>query len=233
VSTASALLARLDPLVERINHYSLRERAMVFAAGVALLVMAWQSLMMDPLSRRARGAQQQLQGVQGRLEAADQAVRNAAQSPAVMAVVRNRALAERLAQLDAELATAAQGYVAPERVAALLGELIDRQQGLTLISLHNLPVQSLALGAEAPGAATSSTATPGATAPHDRGPFLHPVELVVSGDYASIVRYLKSLEQLPFRLQWERLELRVEHYPANRVRLVIGALSLSRAWMSV
>lgn len=223
MSAASALLARLDPLIERINHYSLRERGLVFAAAVAVLVMAWQSLMMDPLSRRASSAQQQLQGVQGRLEAADQAVRNAAQSPGAVAVVRNRALVERLAQLDAELASAAQGYVAPERVAELLGELINRQQGLTLISLHNLPVQSLALGADAAGADVR----------HDRGPFLHPVELVVSGDYPSIVRYLKSLEQLPFRLQWERLELRTEHYPANRVRLVIGALSLSREWMSV
>ena len=223
MTTVTTALARLDPLIERINHYSLRERAMVFAAAVAVLVMIWQGLLMDPLSRRARSAQQQLQGVQGRLEAADQAVRNAAQSPAAMAVVRNRALAERLGQLDAELATAAQGYVAPERVAALLGELINRQQGLTLISLHNLPVQSLALGADA--AATD--------AKRDHGPFLHPVEVVVSGDYPSIVRYLKSLEQLPFRLQWERLELRTEHYPANRVRLVIGALSLSREWMSV
>ena len=218
MSSVTTLRARLDPLIERINHYSLRERALVFAASVALLVMAWQSLMMDPLTRRARGAQQQLQDVQGRIEAADLAVRNAAQSPAAMAVVRNRALAGRLAQLDAELATAAQGYVAPERVAALLGELINRQRGLTLISLHNLPVQSLALGADPK---------------RDRGPFLHPVELVVSGDYPSIVRYLKSLEQLPVRLQWERLELRAEHYPANRVRLVIGALSLSREWMSV
>jgi MSHA biogenesis protein MshJ len=167
--------------------------------------------------------------VRERLEAADLAVRTAAQSPGVMAVARNRALEQRLAQLDAQLTAAARGYVAPERVASLLGELIARQQGLTLISLRNLPVQSLALRSNddvAPAASAVADA-------HDRGPFLHPLELVISGDYPSIVRYLKALEQLPFRLQWERLELRVEHYPDNRVRLVIGALSLSRQWMSV
>ena len=228
-----SLMSRLGPVAERINHLSLRERAMVFAAGVAVLGMAWQNLLMDPLTRRAHNAQQQLQGVRERLEAADLAVRTAAQSPAVMAQARNRALEGRLAQLNAELSTAAHGYVAPERVANLLGELISRQQGLTLISLRNLPVQSLSLDAEAARAGSAAGAAGTNAAAHDRGPFLHPVEVIVSGDYPSIVRYLQSLEQVPFRLHWERLELQVEHYPANRVRLVIGALSLSREWMSV
>jgi MSHA biogenesis protein MshJ len=214
------LAARLQPLAERINHLSLRERAMVFAAGVALLGMGWQTLVMDPLARRAHTAQQQLQGVRERLEAADLAARSAAESPAALAATRNRALDERLAQLDLQLASAAQGYVAPDRVANLVGELIARQQGLTLISLRNLPVQSLAL-------------RPAAGGLPDRGPFLHPVELEFTGDYPNIVRYLQALEQLPLRLHWERLELRVEHYPANHVRLVIGALSLSSDWMSV
>ena len=48
-----ALRTRLGLLLERINHLSLRERAMVFGAGVALLGMGWQMLLMDPLARRA------------------------------------------------------------------------------------------------------------------------------------------------------------------------------------
>lgn len=222
-----SLNARLGLLLERVNHLSLRERTMVFGAGVALLVMGWQLLLMDPLTRRAGAAQQQLVELRQRLQAAEIAASSAAQSPAFVAATRNRALEQRLAQLDAELAAAAHGYVAPERVAELLGELIARQRGLTLISLRNLPVESLALPA-GPNAAVSAR-----TAVRDRGPFLHPLELIISGDYPSIVAYLQALEQLPWRLHWERLELQVEHYPVNRVRLVIGALSLSREWMSV
>lgn len=222
-----SLKARLGLLLERINHLSLRERTMVFGAGVVLLGMAWQMLLMDPLAHRAGAAQQQLQELRQRLQAAEIAASSAAQSPALVAAARNRVLEQRLAQLDADLAAAAHGYVAPERVAQLLGELISRQHGLTLISLRNLPVESLALPASA-NAAVSARPTA-----HDRGPFLHPLELIISGDYPSIVAYLQALEQLPWRLHWERLELQVEHYPVNRVRLVIGALSLSREWMSV
>ena len=222
-----ALRTRLGLLLERINHLSLRERAMVFGAGVALLGMGWQMLLMDPLARRAGAAQQQLSELHQRLQAAEIAASSAAQSPALVAAARNRALEQRLAQLDADLAAAAHGYVAPERVAQLLGELISRQHGLTLISLRNLPVESLALPASGNAAVSARPAA------RDRGPFLHPLELIISGDYPSIVAYLQALEQLPWRLHWERLELQVERYPVNRVRLVIGALSLSREWMSV
>jgi MSHA biogenesis protein MshJ len=67
----------------------------------------------------------------------------------------------------------------------------------------------------------------------DAGPFLHPVELVVDGDYASLVTYLRALESLPWRIHWQQLELKTGDYPVNRVRIVIGALSLSPDWIRI
>jgi MSHA biogenesis protein MshJ len=153
-----------------------------------------------------------------------------AHDPAVEAALRNGALAARLAALDLNLSAVAQGYVAPERMTELLRSLLSEQHGLTLVSLANLPVQSLSL----PAASTPATAsTPAPIAPNDRGPFLHPVEMVVEGDYGSVVVYLKAIEALPWRIHWQRVELTAGDYPVNRVRIVIGALSLSRYWMSV
>ncbi len=57
--------------------------------------------------------------------------------------------------------------------------------------------------------------------------------MVVEGDYPSVVAYLRALESLPWRIHWQRLDLNVGSYPVNRVRIVIGALSLSRDWMKV
>ncbi|HUO95258.1 MAG TPA: hypothetical protein VMT92_03420, partial [Steroidobacteraceae bacterium] len=94
---------------------------------------------------------------------------------------------------------------------------------------HRVLLLARADGAEANPAADGAEARPAA----DRGPFLHPVEVVVEGDYLSIVNYLHALERLPWRIHWQRLELLAGDYPSNRVRIVIGALSLSRDWMSV
>jgi MSHA biogenesis protein MshJ len=57
--------------------------------------------------------------------------------------------------------------------------------------------------------------------------------MVVEGDYASVVAYLRALEGMPWRIHWKQLELTAGDYPVNRIRLVIGALSLSRDWMSI
>jgi MSHA biogenesis protein MshJ len=121
-------------------------------------------------------------------------------------------------------------FFVPEskKVADLLREMLTRQHGLTLVSLANLPVESLS---QAPSA--HDAAAPPAIAADDHGPFLHPVEMVVEGDYASVVAYLRSLEALPWRIHWQQLELTAGAYPVNRVRIVIGALSLSRDWMKV
>jgi MSHA biogenesis protein MshJ len=215
---------RLTTLAERLNALSIRERGLVFAACVTLVYMAWQTLWMGPLNARTHAVEQRLIEARRQQSAIDQVEVAAAANPQVAATVRNRALSERLVALDGELKSAAQGYVSPQRMTDLLREILAAQHGLTLVSLANLPVESLS---QAPAAAGAIPAA------NDRGPFLHPVEMVVEGDYASLVAYLRALEALPYRIHWQQLDLTAGEYPVNRVRIVIGALSLSREWITV
>ena len=233
------VLERTRPLIERLDALSLRERVIVFGAGVALLCVGWQALLMDPLGLRTRSAEQRLAEARRQLSSLDEMGAAAAENPAVGAALRNRSLAQRLAALDAELGSAAQGYVSPERMNELLRSLLREQKGLKLVSLLNRPVESLSHPPENAAAAqgdarTAESSARGAEIPaDDRGPFLHPVEIVVEGDYASVAAYLRALEGLPYRIHWRRVELTALDYPVNRVRIEIGALSLSRHWMSV
>jgi MSHA biogenesis protein MshJ len=225
VTGFAGLYDKVRPLVERLDGFSLRERALVFGAGVALLYVAWQSLLMDPLTVRAKAAELHLADARRQMTMSEQIGAAVANDPAVDAALRNGALAARLAALDSNLNSVAHGYVAPERMIELLRALLSEQRGLTLVSLANLPVESLSLPSTSKQAA--------AITPDDRGPFLHPVEMVVEGDYGSVVVYLRALEALPWRIHWQRVELTAGDYPVNRVRIVIGALSLSRYWMTV
>ena len=221
---------KVRPLVERLDGFSIRERALIFAVGVALLYVGWQSLLMDPLTVRGKAAEQHLADARQQMTMSEQIRAVVVHDPAVEAALRNGALAARLAELDSNLNSVAHGYVAPERMIELLRSLLSEQRGLTLVSLANLPVESLS----PPSASTPPSASiPAAIAPNDRGPFLHPVEMVVEGDYGSVVVYLRALEALPWRIHWQRVELVAGDYPVNRVRIVIGALSLSRYWMTV
>jgi MSHA biogenesis protein MshJ len=223
------MLARTRPLIERLDALTLRERVLIFGAGVTLVYIAWQTLLMDPLAARAKSAQQHLEEVRQQASAIDKIGTASSQDPAVAAALRNRALGERLTALDREINSTAQGYVAPQQMNELLRALLADQHGLKLISLTNLPVESLSQ----PESPNSAGKAANSIAAGDRGPFLHPVEIVVEGDYASVVAYLRAVEGLQWRIHWRKLELVAGQYPVNRVTLVIGALSLSPDWMSV
>jgi len=189
MSALTDAFGRVRPFIERLDALTLRERVIIFGAGVALVYIAWQWLLMDPLAVRARVAEQHLADARRQMTVIDQVGAASTQDPRVAAALRNRALTERLAALDKELNSVAQGYVAPEHMTEMLRELLAEQHGLKLVSLANLPVESLSQPAgskpDAPIAAD------------DRGPFLHPVEMVVEGDYGSVVAYLRALEALP------------------------------------
>jgi MSHA biogenesis protein MshJ len=225
VTGFAGMYDKVRPLVERLDGFSIRERALIFGVGVALLYVAWQSLLMDPLTVRGKAAEQHLADANRQMTMSEQIRAAVVHDPAVEAALRNGALAARLAALDSNLNSVAHGYVSPERMTELLRSLLSEQRGLTLVSLANLPVESLS-----PPSASKQAAV---IAPDDRGPFLHPVEMVVEGDYGSVVVYLRALEALPWRIHWQRVELSAGAYPVNRVRIVIGALSLSRYWMTV
>jgi MSHA biogenesis protein MshJ len=226
----SAIARTITPLAERFDALGLRERGLLFGAAVILICLAWQSWLMDPLTARGRRAQERILEVRQHLSVLAEAGATASDDPLVNAANRNRALKAKQAALDAALRGAAQGYVAPERMTELLRELLARQQGLRLVSLANLPVVSLSQTDEA----AAVNARPSQVNPaDDHGPFLHPVDIVVEGDYASVVAYLRALEGLSWRIHWQQLELSAGEYPLNRVHMVIGALSLSRDWISV
>jgi MSHA biogenesis protein MshJ len=217
--------ARIAPLAERFDALAVRERGLLFAAALTIVYFSWQYLLMDPLLARGQRALQRLDEARHHLTAIGEAGAAVGDDPLLLAASRNRALKGRLETLNGEMQAAAQGYVAPERMAGLLREMLAGQQGLTLVSLTNLPVASLS---QAPASAADAP-----TDADDRGPFLHPVEMVVEGSYSDIVGYLRTLEGLSWRVYWQRLELDAGVYPRNRVRIVIGALSLSRDWISV
>jgi MSHA biogenesis protein MshJ len=214
------LALRMKTLAERIDRLSLRERALLFAGVNVLICIAWQSLLMDPLNARAQRAALRINELGGHAEHLAPGATSIDNDPALMAVARERSLREHRAGLEQELATVSRGYVPPEQMIELLQQLLDRQNGLRLVSMRNLPVESL-----------SPNKDPGTAADH--GPFLHPVEMELEGDYASVIAYLQVLERLPWRLHWRQLDLRTEKYPLNRIRIEIGTLSLSRNWMSV
>lgn len=213
-------LAALERAAARFNRMTLRERAIVSVALLAGVLMLWTVLVFDPQAARANALRGELASLETSITAATDALAtDAAANPAVRARAQERSLSVQLAELNNELAAESSGLIAPERMVQVVHDVLTRQRGVRLISLHNKPVTSLA--------PQTNGAPPGA------GPYLHPIELVIEGGYLDVVAYLRALEKLPWRFYWKVLELETTQHPISRVRIEMSTLSLEREWIGV
>ena len=204
-----------SPLLARFDKFSLRERALVALAILAALVGVWDVLFMQPLRNQRNALTTELATYNetiGSSEEADQA------DPHRAAIMRLSELQSQSQAIDAQLSSTASGFVPAPKMVEVVHDVLSRQQGLKLISIRNLPMTSLI----PPAAEAQGTA-----------PYVHPIELVIEGDYGDVLNYLQALEALPWRFRWKTLDLTTKQYPVNRVRIELSTLSMDKTWLGV
>lgn len=206
-------------LAARVDDMSLRERAMLFGAlSLVVLFLAYVALI-DPGLRRQKSLidrlgrdQHQIAEVRGQLE---QLVRSGGAAPRHPDQVAVDALAAKIAEIDATLAARQSGLVAPERLPALLKDILARTKAVELDSLRVLPGVPVKAGTG------------------DTGLYRHGVEVTVKGSYLDLLRYLEELERRSSVILWGGVELQVEKYPEVRLRMVIQTLSRNASLLSI
>lgn len=218
-----------SPLIKKYESLSLRERALVALAILGAAIFLWDGLFMENLRRQkiSLDSELALAGAAGFVaQSADMS------DPRQVNLLRAAELQTQQQSLDASIANTASGFVSAEKMVQVLNDVLARQGRLELVSIRNLPVVSLAPPKPAdPGAETLAETT--AEMALGPPPYVHPIEIVIDGQYADIVEYLQSLEKLPYKFRWSSLELVTTGYPRNRVRIVLSTLSLDSTWLGV
>lgn len=239
--------ASLINVGSRFNAMSLRERAMIAVALLALLVLLWDQMLMDPLRKREVQLSQEVEEVKKNLDTLTASIEGRANdNPFSVAMTQKRELTQSLAAVDAQLLSESAGLIPPQRMLAALRDVLDRQQGLRLVSMRNLPVTSLLPPPVNPNTPASNTVIDkslvytGASSGKEvrppiaaSGPYIHSLEIVVEGNYLDVLRYLQTIEGLPWRFYWQVLDLKTTEYPTNRVRLRLNTLSMEKEWLGV
>jgi MSHA biogenesis protein MshJ len=217
------LRRRLAPLqkrwgrqAKRIDALSLRERAILFLAIVAVLALLFDTLVLSPLAARAklRSEQQAQQATEiGQLrEQFTTLSRNSADPAGQLRRQLEAAQAER-ARLDGDLRQAS-AINTGEGLSAVLQRLLGQQPGLVLERLTLLDDTPVVLPKVSP-VALATGAVPAASAPAAQRPMLpdmpgmswQGVELQVQGSYRDTQRYLQALERELPGLRWGEMRL--------------------------
>lgn len=207
-----ALLARIDDM-------SLRERVLLFASISLVILLVAYAALLDPVLRKQKSLidrvardQNQINEIRGQIEQIVRAGDAKGRHPEQVAV---EALERQIAELDRSLAAKQSGLIAPERLPALLKDLLGRSKGVELESLRLLPGVPVKAGAG------------------ETSLYRHGVELAVKGSYFELVQYLEELEKRSSVLLWGSVELQVDQYPDVRLRVVIHSLSRNASLLAI
>lgn len=225
---------RMKQWLARFDALNRRERIAVSIAVWLLALLAMDTLFITPAqSKSARMARaisdKQAEITRGEAELA--ALREQkAQDPDAAARARSAELEKRIAEIDAQLKSARNQIVPPEKMAGLLEQLLRRNKRLELISLRSTAAESVVRPDEG---ASPGKRVPGAEKAADDGLYRQGMELTLGGSYADMLDYVAQIEQLPWKIFWGRLEMRVEEYPRAKLILNVYTLSLDKSWLSI
>jgi MSHA biogenesis protein MshJ len=217
---AGEMKATLKRYAERIDAATLHERVGVFLAAACVLIFIAYITVLAPMQARQKQAaaqNEQRQAELRTLQAELQRLARAAElDPNAPVRKREAALRAELAQLNARLAQEHGRFTPPERMRALLSDMLERHRGLALVDLR-----------------TIAPAAIGESAPSAPGVFRHGIEITLSGRYLDFYDYLQALERLPNQIYWGRAELSVAEYPQATLKITVYTLSFDRAWLIV
>ena len=221
--TSDDLKKQFQEFANRIDAMSLRERALIFITLLVALYFLAVNVLFGPLNVEKDRLQQQVNQKRQEtqvLEMQVQALVGTGEHPDAAKRKQLEALQETLKTMDAELARATSGLVTPREMARLVEQMLLKNRGLQVMKVESIPATPLLNVIEK---AVSS------------GPMVykHGMNIEVKGGYLDILRYLKSLEALPWKVFWGKVTLKTEKYPDSRASVLIYTLSTREAWIGL
>ncbi|MFA6014010.1 MAG: type II secretion system protein GspM [Gallionellaceae bacterium] len=223
-----------ENLTAKVDAMSLRERVLMFAAALFLLVTLINSVFLDPLlakqkklSKALVQEQEKMKEVQAQLEALLQAKKENENSPLREQI---RQIQRQLKEGEVYLKSRRDKLVPPEKMGSLLEQVLGKNGRVQLVNLKTLEATPLIEASTAnPGGSAVTVKTGGL----ERQVYKHGVKITVRGSYADLLNYLYALEKLPTQMFWGSAKMSVNKHPEVELTVTLYTLSLDTIWLQV
>ncbi len=210
----------LNTLKERFNSLSDREQNICLITLLILIWGAWDSFIYQPLDNKQKNLNTELTKLQNQLLNNQQKAIDiqlaAKQDPNKSNKDKLQQLQQQISNLKQTLNSGKKKFVPAKLMVTLLQDMLQQNHGLELISLKTLPVAEVS--------ETKNIKPP---------IYRHGLILRFSGSYLTTLDYLKSLEALPWRINWEAIDYQVKQYPSAEITLQIDTLSFQPQWLDL
>lgn len=214
-------------LMHRIDALTLRERLLVLAAAVMVIGGLWEALLAGPLETREQAASLQIEAARERLEQLD----------AAMAVAAEGIGGGITDQFERARALRRQVEAGAESMRVFTSDLIDPAQMRFVLEdlIRRQGTLELLRARNLPVRPLIEPETSADATAEREDPVLyrHGMILELRGSYLDCLEYLRAVEQLPWRIHWAGLRVQAEEHPRNRITLELLTLSLDEDWIGV
>lgn len=200
----------------RFDALSLRERVLVLAAALVVLLIGFYQLWLAPLENRLQAKKQQWATEQSHATAVESEIQALLHNAPLQTQSRLDAQQRIIDTLDEQLRQAGQRYPRQDELDGWLRTLLTERPGVQCVRFHTMaPSQVYPLPLDRSAKA---------------GPRLYQsgVSLTLQGDFHSLLAYLQSVQRGPWRLQWGRWTYTVIQYP--KAELQIDVRTYAIAW---
>lgn len=220
----TSFLKTLGQIGDRIDALTLRERGIMFVTLLVLFYFLSNQFVFSALKKQQQRLENEIKMKYDQSAAIHAQTQNIIQAgtrePDKENAARLKQLREQIALVDPRLAGVSQSLVSPRDMARFVEKVLTHNPALQVIRVESLP----------PAEVEASAAGAPATA---KGVYKHGMRIEVRGRYTDIVKYLRALESMPWKVFWGQVKLETEDYPLSRVTLVIYTLSVYQSWIGI
>ena len=209
-----------DSLLERFNGLTAREKTIFFSTLLIVVWGAWDAYIYQPIKTKQEQLTNELNTINIQLSAQRQA---ATQIEALGKIDPDQANKHKLTEVKLELQKLKQQldigdkkFVPAGLMAEVLRDMLKQNTGLKLIRLETLPVTTLSESSQ-----------------QQSWVYRHGLSITLSGNYFNTLNYLKSLESLPWRFNWDSIDYQVIEYPVAKTTINVYTLSFEENWLGL
>lgn len=227
MANSRSLLQRLQPLRERFDALSLRERGLALITVLVIIYFASDSVFLRPQHAQQNHIMQQMKNLQLQMDSIDQTIQAltaANNNPAAGSAATSKIeqLRHELIALNQRQNESAVDFIQPTEMAKMLKQILRQGPKLTLIRLESMDSEPLLIADQEQQELQGLPRI-----------YKHGMLIEFRGDYLSTLRYLRRLESLPWRFYWDFAGYQVLKYPIANVKIAIHTLSLQEGWIGV
>ncbi|MCU7834422.1 MAG: hypothetical protein KZQ83_04130 [gamma proteobacterium symbiont of Taylorina sp.] len=234
------LLALSENFVDKLTR---RERILVLLGILSVLYMIWDTFLMTPIQmtqKKLNGErltiQKQLSELEVRNILATGLLKNNNNEKFIKAIAQVKG---KINELDNTIKAQLKDQVPDELMVSMLGDLLQKHQGLELLFIHNSPAEPLKKEDDTEDNSQKKNQQKNKPVKsidkkiNALGVFMHPLDIELQGSYLDILNYLIELENMGWKIFWDQVQLNVLEYPRVRVHIKVHTFSLKDGWLSV